>query len=54
MKRVLAQEIDYCEGNFDCDQDVDGADAAVFKLDFGRSSFNNPCPACTVGEWCNY
>ena len=41
---VLAQ--DACEGNFDCDQDVDGTDAAVFKTDFGRSPFSNPCPAC--------
>lgn len=34
-----------CEGNFDChrDSDVDGTDAATFKLDFGRSPFNNPC-----------
>ncbi len=35
-----------CEGNFDCDGDVDGMDAAKFKEDFGRSSINNPCPAC--------
>ena len=35
-----------CEGNFDCDQDVDGTDAAVFKQDFGRSPFSNPCPTC--------
>ena len=41
---VMAQ--DPCEGNFDCDQDVDGTDAAVFKSDFGRSSFSNPCPTC--------
>lgn len=32
-----------CEGNFDCDGDCDGTDAAEFKLDFGRSSFLNPC-----------
>lgn len=25
-----------CEGNFDCDADVDGTDAATFKGDFGR------------------
>jgi hypothetical protein len=35
-----------CEGNFDCDEDVDGSDAAKFKEDFGRSTFKNPCPAC--------
>ena len=35
---------DICEGDFDDDKDVDGTDAAVFKSDFGRSLFNNPCP----------
>ena len=34
VSTVFAQ--DYCEGNFDCDGDVDGTDAAVFKADFGR------------------
>ena len=34
----------YCEGNFDQDADVDGGDAALFKSNFGRSSFKNPCP----------
>ena len=43
-----------CEGNFDCDQDCDGTDAALFKSDFGRSSFNNPCPTCVIGDWCVY
>jgi hypothetical protein len=42
---VIAQEIDYCEGDFDCDGDCDGTDASVFKSDFGRSNFQNPCPA---------
>ena len=32
-----------CEGNFDCDQDVDGTDAAAFKEHFGRSGFQRPC-----------
>jgi len=32
-----------CEGNFDCDLDCDGGDAALFKSDFGRSLFKNPC-----------
>jgi len=41
---LFAQEVDYCEGNFDYDQDVDGTDAAVFKDDFGRSTFDYPCP----------
>ena len=43
-----------CQGDFDCDNDVDGTDAALFKADFGRSSFENPCPACAVEEWCVY
>lgn len=42
--RTFAQ--DACEGNFDCDQDVDGTDAAVFKQDFGRSPFTDPCDTC--------
>ena len=32
-----------CEGNFDCDDDCDGTDAFNFKVDFGRSPFDNPC-----------
>ncbi len=32
-----------CEGNFDCDSDCDGSDAASFKVDFGRSTFLDPC-----------
>ena len=39
---VFAQ--DFCEGNFDFDQDQDGTDAFTFKTDFGRSAFRNPCP----------
>ena len=35
---------DFCEGNFDYDDDQDGTDAFTFKTDFGRSSFGNPCP----------
>ena len=46
----IAQPIDYCEGNFDCDDDCDGTDAATFKIDFGRSEFNNPCE---FGNPCN-
>jgi hypothetical protein len=56
MKRVLALVIvllfvpltasaqDFCEGNFDYDDDVDGTDAFTFKEDFGRSLLKNPCP----------
>lgn len=43
VSTVFAQP---CEGNFDCDQDVDGSDAAVFKQDFGRSPFFEPCDTC--------
>ena len=32
-----------CEGNFDDDDNQDGSDAAIFKTDFGRDSYNNPC-----------
>ena len=38
-----------CEGDFDCDTDIDGSDAAAFKADFGRSPFNRPC---TNGDSC--
>ena len=43
-----------CEGNFDYDSDVDGTDASVFKSDFGRSGFKNPCPPWTTDPWCTY
>ena len=32
-----------CEGNFDCDGDVDADDVEKFLADFGRFQFNNPC-----------
>ena len=32
-----------CEGDFECDGDCDGTDATLFKTDFGRSIFTNPC-----------
>ena len=32
-----------CEGDFGCDGDCDGTDAATFKVDFGRSAFEDPC-----------
>jgi hypothetical protein len=34
-----------CEGDFDCDEDVDGTDAATLRIDFGRSTFLDPCTA---------
>jgi hypothetical protein len=33
-----------CEGDFDCDGDVDGSDLAIFAADFGRTD----CPVCIV------
>lgn len=39
-----------CPSNFDCDYDVDGSDAAKFRVDFGRSLFDRPC---TNEEPCN-
>ena len=41
---LTASAQDFCEGNFDYDDDQDGSDAFTFKTDFGRSSFGNPCP----------
>jgi hypothetical protein len=42
----FSQAVDLCEGNFDCDGDVDGMDAFIFKEDFGRTPYNDPCPPC--------
>ena len=39
-----------CEGNFDCDVDVDADDVEAFLVDFGRFEFNNPC---ANGNPCN-
>lgn len=35
-----------CESDFNCDGNVDASDVEKFLEDFGRSQFNNPCPAC--------
>ena len=32
-----------CEGDFDCDGDVDGSDAVKIKADFGRGPYLRPC-----------
>jgi hypothetical protein len=40
---ALAQD-DFCQGNFDFDQDVDGTDLVTMKEFYGRSEFYNPCP----------
>jgi hypothetical protein len=39
-----------CEGDFGCDGDVDGLDLIIFKVDFGRNHYNNPC---TLFDPCN-
>ena len=39
-----ATDLTYCEGNFDWDQDVDGADASKFRANFGRVHFCDHCP----------
>ena len=41
---LTASAQDFCEGNFNYDDDVDGSDAFTFKEDFGRSLLKNPCP----------
>ena len=46
---VLAQP---CEGNFDCDDNVDGTDAYIFKENFGRNTYENPCDECFACPSC--
>jgi hypothetical protein len=36
----------YCETNPDGDEDVDGNDLTKFLEDFGRGSYDRPCPNC--------
>ena len=43
-----------CNGDFDCDGDVDNDDKAIFYADSRRGKNKNPCPACEVGDWCEY
>ena len=55
VEKLLQDSIDsiesvLCEGDFDCDGDCDGSDAATFKADFGRSIFVDPC---TNGDQCH-
>ena len=33
-----------CEGDFDCDGDVDGSDLAIFAADFGRTDCDTGLP----------
>ena len=39
-----------CEGNFDCDNNVDSTDITAFLENSGRNQYNNPC---TSGSPCN-
>jgi len=49
---------DPCDGDFDCDGNVDGDDGKKLREDFGRNWFYKPCPACLAiqdpGPWCMY
>jgi hypothetical protein len=46
-----------CEGNFNCDLDVDGAELTAFLADFGRGQYDRPCdtvpPACNGDFTCD-
>ena len=44
LSSPIAIAQDFCEGDFDYDGDQDGTDASLFKSDFGRSEFSDPCP----------
>jgi hypothetical protein len=39
----VLERLSKCEGDFDCDGDVDEIDTALFKADFGRNQDKNPC-----------
>jgi hypothetical protein len=41
-----------CEGDFNCDRNVAADDVNKFLEDFGRNLWNDPCPQCVVGNWC--
>ena len=41
---VPGEFCDQCEGDFECDGDVDGTDAVQFKSDFFRKDCSNPDP----------
>ena len=45
--RLLGNTVKECVSDCDCDADVDGSDAAIFKEEFGRRncSRSNPCVA---------
>ena len=43
-----------CDGDFDCDQDVDGADAFKMREDYGRNAYVSPCLPVAAEQWCTY
>ena len=43
-----------CNGDFDCDVNVDSDDLTLFLDDFGRESSYYPCPVCDGSSWCSY
>ena len=42
---LTTSALDFCKGNFNYDDNVDGSDAFIFKTHFGRGEYNNPCPS---------
>lgn len=44
LLQLTALTQDFCEGNFDYDDDQNGSEAFPFKTDFGKSILGNPCP----------
>ena len=46
----IAEDIDFCQGNFDTDGDVDGSDLAVFAADFGRTDCSGDCKGDFDGD----
>ena len=44
----------YDSDDYACDEGIDGSDEAVFKADFGRGGYNDPCPSYPTDPWCNY
>ena len=35
------------------DVNIAADDVGIFLADFGKSQFNNQCPPCVAGAWCN-
>lgn len=52
----IANATSPCEGDFDCDGDVDGSDLTTFAADFGRTDCppNAPAPVSKTGQTTTY